>query len=166
MGNGRTLVIGVGSTLRGDDGVGVWVVQELARQQLPEGVEVLDGGLEGVDLVFRFEGAERVILIDAADMGCKPGEARVFNAEALGGGLQARFSSTHGFGIREAVEFSRLIGVPPVITVVGIQPQDLSLGKGLSETLARRLREYVELTKGLLASDAEHTQASSTQAKE
>ena len=63
---GRTLVIGVGNTLRGDDGVGVHVARELARRPLPEGVEALDGGTQGLDLIFRLEEADRVILIDAA----------------------------------------------------------------------------------------------------
>ena len=95
----RLLVIGVGNTLRGDDGVGVRVAQALANHPLPEGVTVLDGGTEGLDLLFHLEEADRVILIDAAEMGQTPGEARVLDGERLEAATDVGFSSTHGFGV-------------------------------------------------------------------
>ena len=68
-----TLIIGLGNPLRRDDGVGVRVVELLAARDLPAGVEVVDGGTPGLGLVPLLEGRQRVILVDAADLGREPG---------------------------------------------------------------------------------------------
>ena len=66
----KTLVLGLGNVLMGDEGIGVYVVraieQELATHAPLEGVECLDGGTGGFTLLEPLENAERIILIDAA----------------------------------------------------------------------------------------------------
>lgn len=69
----KTLVLGLGNILMGDEGVGVHVVRALERRPLPPGVECLDGGTGGFVLLEPLEKAERVILIDAAADGNSPG---------------------------------------------------------------------------------------------
>ena len=162
----RALVIGVGNTLRGDDGVGVHVARTLTCQPLPEGVEVLEGGTEGLNLLFEMERADRVVLIDAAEMGKAPGEARVFGSTLLEGSTKACFSSLHGIGIAEVLALGRSIGVEPEVTILAIQPADVRLREGLSDALAARIPEYVELAKGLLASDQETQAACGRRARE
>ena len=152
----RLLVIGVGNTLRGDDGVGVRVAQALAERLLPQDVTVLDGGTAGLDLIFHLEGADRVILIDAANMGRPPGEAKVFETDRLAVVEDVGFSSTHGFGIAEVLALGRSVGIDPHVTVVGIQPEDASLRDGLSEALASRMPEYVRLVEGMTLLDREN----------
>jgi hydrogenase maturation protease len=152
---GRALVIGVGNTLRGDDGVGVHVARALACHPLPDAVEVLDGGTEGLNLLFEMERADRVILIDAAEMEQDPGECRTFDAKQLADSSKVHFSSLHGIGIAEVLALGRSVGVEPDVTILAIQPADIRLRDGLSEMLAARLPEYVELAKGLLASHRE-----------
>ena len=68
------LVLGLGNPLRGDDGIGSRVVEELIRRGLPEGVTALDGGTGGLDLLQVLEGWERVVVVDAADVGREPGQ--------------------------------------------------------------------------------------------
>jgi hydrogenase maturation protease len=153
----RLLVIGVGNMLRGDDGVGVRVAQALAERPLPEHVTVLDGGTEGLDLLFHLEEADRVILIDAAQMGRPPGEAKVFGTDRLAEAADIGFSSTHGFGIAEVLALGRSLGIEPHVTVVGIQPEDACVRDGLSESLARRMPEYVRLVEGITRLDRENT---------
>jgi hydrogenase maturation protease len=150
-GDGPVLVIGVGNPLRGDDGVGVRIALALAELELPEGVSVVDGGTGGLDLLFDLERAERVILIDAAEMGCPPGEARVFPGDQVADAPGVRFASTHGFGVAEVLALARSLGLTPEVTVIGIQPVDAAYRDGLSEALASRVPEYVELATGLLA---------------
>lgn len=62
----KTLVLGLGNILMGDEGVGVHVVRALASQPLPEDVECLDGGTGGFILLEPLQNADRIILIDAA----------------------------------------------------------------------------------------------------
>ncbi len=65
----KTLVLGLGNVLMGDEGIGVYVVRALEKHTLPEGVECLDGGTGGFTLLEPLEDAGRIVLIDAADDG-------------------------------------------------------------------------------------------------
>lgn len=53
----------------GDEGIGVYVVRELEKHAMPEGVECLDGGTGGFTLLEPLENADRIIIIDAASDG-------------------------------------------------------------------------------------------------
>jgi hydrogenase maturation protease len=65
----KTLVLGLGNVLMGDEGIGVYVVRALEAHTLPEGVECLDGGTGGFTLLEPLEQAGRIILVDAANDG-------------------------------------------------------------------------------------------------
>lgn len=69
----KTLVLGLGNILMGDEGVGVHAVRALEKYSLPACVELLDGGTGGFTLLEPLESADRVILIDAAADGNPPG---------------------------------------------------------------------------------------------
>ncbi|MGB0065071.1 MAG: hydrogenase maturation protease [Terracidiphilus sp.] len=62
----KTLVLGLGNVIMGDEGVGVHAVRAIEKHTLPEDVECLDGGTGGFILLEPLENAGRVILIDAA----------------------------------------------------------------------------------------------------
>jgi hydrogenase maturation protease len=66
--NGRvkTLVLGLGNVLLGDEGIGVYVVRALELHTLPGGVECLDGGTGGFVLLEPLQSADRIVLVDAA----------------------------------------------------------------------------------------------------
>jgi hydrogenase maturation protease len=62
----KTLVLGLGNVLMGDEGIGVYVVRALESHTLPEGVECLDGGTGGFVLLEPLQSAGRIVLVDAA----------------------------------------------------------------------------------------------------
>lgn len=62
----KTLVLGLGNVIMGDEGVGVHVVRALEKHALPADVECLDGGTGGFVLLEPLQKADRIILIDAA----------------------------------------------------------------------------------------------------
>jgi hydrogenase maturation protease len=62
----KTLVLGLGNILMGDEGVGVHVARTLEQRTLPDGVECLDGGTGGFALLEPLEDADRIVLVDAA----------------------------------------------------------------------------------------------------
>jgi hydrogenase maturation protease len=72
-GNKKTLVLGLGNVLMGDEGIGVYVVRALETHTLPANVECLDGGTGGFTLLEPLESAGRIILVDAAADGNPPG---------------------------------------------------------------------------------------------
>ena len=63
---GKTLILGVGNVLMGDEGVGVHVVRQVQSHVLPEHVECLDGGTGGFILLEPMQEAGRIVLIDAS----------------------------------------------------------------------------------------------------
>ena len=69
----KTLVLGLGNVIMGDEGIGVHVVRALEKVQLPSNVQCLDGGTGGFILLEPLQAAEHIILIDATDDGNPPG---------------------------------------------------------------------------------------------
>jgi len=65
----KTLVLGLGNMIMGDEGVGVHVVRALEGLELPANVECLDGGTGGFVLLEPLQQADHIILIDATDDG-------------------------------------------------------------------------------------------------
>ncbi len=65
----KTLVLGLGNVLMGDEGIGVYVVRALETHALPADVECLDGGTGGFTLLEPLENADRILLVDAASDG-------------------------------------------------------------------------------------------------
>ena len=79
----NTLVIGIGNPFQGDDGVGVRVAEQLANELLPPGVQVQELGTPGWGLVNAMEGWQRIILIDAVQMGAEPGAWRRLHGDQI-----------------------------------------------------------------------------------
>jgi hydrogenase maturation protease len=91
----RLVVIGCGNPARSDDGAGVAVVQQLMRQPPVPGVQLIDAGTAGMDVMFRVRGAEHVVIVDACRSGSEAGAIfRMSGREAMTP-TQHRFS-LHG----------------------------------------------------------------------
>lgn len=121
----NTLILGMGNTLRADDGVGIYVAREL-RRQLPGGeVEVKETQLAGITLAELLQGYERAIIIDSVRTGRHPpGTLRWLTLDELGGGRG--FLSAHHLGLRAAVELARVMGapMPHLVEVLTIEVAD------------------------------------------
>lgn len=140
----NTLVIGLGNPLRGDDGVGTRVAELLAGQSLPDGVEVIDGGTQGLGLVNLLEGRRRVILIDAADVGRQPGEFLRFTLDEASLLGDDQHLSVHAAGLRDALRLAQALELLPAeVVVFGVQPASLEWNSGLSPQVEAALPALV-----------------------
>ena len=146
-----TLVIGLGNLLRGDDGVGVRVVQMLTEQVLPPSVEVIDGGTQGLGIVNLIEGRQRVIVVDAADVGQSPGQFVRFTldeAHLLG---DDQHLSIHAAGLRDALLLAQALKMlPDEVIIFGVQPANLDWESTLSPQVEAILPDLIEAVLGLL----------------
>lgn len=61
----KTLILGIGNPLLGDDGIGFHIAQELAREIEDEDIDVKDTSIDGLNLLELIAGYDRVIVIDA-----------------------------------------------------------------------------------------------------
>ncbi len=128
-----SVVIGLGNPLRGDDGVGPRVVAELNRRGLPEGVEALDMGTGGLDLMRVLEGQHRVVIVDAADIGQEPGQFVRFTLDQARLVYGADRLSFHHAGLGEVLALTNALGRDlPEMVVFGVQPAEIGWGEGLS----------------------------------
>jgi hydrogenase maturation protease len=139
-----TLVIGLGNPLRGDDGVGVRAIQMLAAQALPPGVQLADGGTQGLGIVNLMEGQQRVILIDAAEVGRSPGQFARFTLDEAQLRGDAQHLSVHAAGLRDALLLAQALRMlPDEVVIFGVQPASLEWGNRLSREVEATVPDLV-----------------------
>jgi hydrogenase maturation protease len=142
------LVIGVGNTLRGDDGVGPAVIAALEARGLP-GAQLISCQGDGLQLIETWKHADRVMLIDAVTSGGKPGAVYRFDALAQALPAELSFSSTHAFGVVEAIELARALDhLPSHLVIYAVEGKHFSIGARLSPEVEGALDELVERVAG------------------
>jgi len=131
------LVLGLGNILLSDEGVGVRVVEALAASHdLPDDVEVLDGGTSGMDLLDMVADRDCLIVADAVNADGPAGRLIRLENDDIRMLFETRFSP-HQLGLSDLLANLRLIGrAPRRIVVVGVVPQELGLGLDLSPAAA------------------------------
>jgi hydrogenase maturation protease len=129
----RTLILGLGNPLRGDDGVGAAAISWLQARGLPPGVVALDGGTSGLELVLAMAGYDRVIIVDAADLHRAPGAWIRFRPDMTRLSEVEPLLSMHDAGLPEALALAAsLDALPAELVIFGVQPAQLDWSPGLS----------------------------------
>lgn len=147
----RVLILGLGNLLLGDEGIGVRVVEELKGLELPDGVTVAEGGTSGLGLVGLMEGYQRVIIVDAADMGHSPGRVVRFTPlEAQLKTVEAPLS-LHQIGLGEVLALAEALEVAPAeLVIIGVQPSRVEMGRGLSPQVEGAIPRIIRIILGEL----------------
>jgi len=124
------LVLGLGNILLSDEGVGVRIVEALdAAHDLPETVDVLDGGTSGIDLLDT--------VADAVNADAPAGRVIRLENDDIRMLFETKFSP-HQLGLSDLLANLRLVDkAPRRVVVIGVVPQNLSLGLELSPAAAR-----------------------------
>jgi hydrogenase maturation protease len=140
-------IIGLGSYSQADDSIGLRIVEHIAQNDLERGFEAVSLGDEGMSLLFYLNNeTEKIVLVDAVDLGLPPGEHRLFRPEEVESRKELNRLTTHESDILTILRFAESLGysIPP-ITVLGIQPADLGPGMELSPALQERFDTYLRL---------------------
>lgn len=142
----RTLVLGLGNPIMGDDGVGVTALQQLRDHwTLPPEVALVDGGTWGMNLLPLIEDAERLILIDAINTGAVPGTVTVLERHELPRYFSLKLSP-HQIDLREVMALAELRGaLPHELVAFGIQPAVVGLQTELSPAVGASMAKLVGL---------------------
>ena len=139
------VVIGVGNTLRGDDGVGLAVASTL-RERVPAGVAVVPCEQEPSRLLDVWHGARTAIVVDAAASGSEPGSVHRFDASESAVPSGVFRSSTHAFGVGDAIELARALGrLPARVIVYGVEGGAFAPGEGLTAPISAAVEQVAEL---------------------
>ena len=135
------LVLGVGNTLLGDDGVGVHLLEQLSRvaDDRDGAVEFIEGGTRGLALLGSIAGRAGLVLLDAVALGSVPGTIYLRRDEDVLA-LRRRAETAHESNAGELLATAQLLGdLPKHVFLVGIEPARLGSGLGLSEPVRKAI---------------------------
>jgi hydrogenase maturation protease len=140
----RKAILGLGNLLYQDEGFGIHALRAI-QEALPvaEEVEFVDGGVLGMNLLPLVEESSHLLVLDAVDAGQLPGTVLELQGEQIPMFTAARLSE-HQVGFQEVLALARFRGnLPARLHLIGVQPQDLHSGIGLSQAVASALPEVV-----------------------
>ncbi len=140
-----TVVLGAGSPLMGDDGLGVEVVEALAeRWEESSTLRFLDGGVWGMRLLPYIEDADRLIVVDAIRAGVEPGALVRLERNEIPRHMHAKLSP-HQIDLGEVFAVAELRGhFPPEAIAIGIEPEIVLAYGPLSEVVRASVPDLIE----------------------
>lgn len=140
----RIVVIGVGNLLLKDEGIGIHAIRALQDMNLPADVKLIDGGTSP-DIIAYTRAGDKIIIIDCAKSGGKPGDIYRFKPEELAAG-KGTLTSAHEMGVIENLKLMEMTGnKPKEVIIIGIEPAEMDWGMELSKTLKKRLAEVIKV---------------------
>jgi len=156
----KLAVIGMGNTLRRDDGIGIIILgslQDKYKESLlsnekerlfkfykREEIDYLNSGSASFDLIHRLEDYDVALIIDGINAGLDVGEVKISELKDIEHEIDSSVISTHELNLRNVFELSKKLGLKTKIYVVGIQVSDVSFGESLSNALEEKLEEITK----------------------
>jgi hydrogenase 3 maturation protease len=139
--DGKILVLGIGNSLKQDDGAGPHFVRKLKTQnsKRKNKVELLDAGTAPENYTGKIKRIkpDTLVIVDAVDFGAQAGRVKVIEVEQIG----SQSLSTHNVSLKTFVDFLKTDLPELKVLVVGIQPKAANFGEGLSPEVERAVDE-------------------------
>ncbi len=153
--SGAIKIIGIGQSLRGDDGAGLaavrlWI-ETYQKRDLHADVQVELVELPGIGLIDLLQGAAIVIIVDAVSSGAVPGTLHQLDQdqlESLAYGFASGSGSAHGWGVAETLSLGRKLmssQMPSKLVLIGIEVGQVNLGEDLSPAVLASLPDAAQL---------------------
>lgn len=139
------VILGIGNVLQKDDGMGVYASTYLKENyRFSPDVEVINGGVEGINLFRYFESNENVLILDSIEIEDEPGSIYLIPSTELSGhGLNS--GGAHEIGVLQCLDMLELQGKPlPKATILGIVPQHVTFEMDLSKTFHDAFEGYIK----------------------
>ncbi|MFX1272294.1 MAG: hydrogenase maturation peptidase HycI [Promethearchaeota archaeon] len=142
----KIAVLGVGNDLRSDDGLGLVIVDGLKHMQGPN---LLVENVGSVPEAFASNltdfGAEKVIMVDAADMFRPPGHIELITKDRIGGIT----ISTHRMPLSLLMQYLEdRTGAQTIL--LGVQPKNIEFGEGLSTEIQTVTEKIISILETML----------------
>jgi len=150
----KTIVIGLGNPILGDDGVG-WKVAEEVMRRLPEDapIDVTCLSVGGISLMENLIGYERAIIVDAFATDAPVGSISVMRLDQLPNYSALHTTSAHDTSLQNAMELGRIMGaqLPEDVMIVGIATRHaFDFSDELSPPVARVVRSTAMIVLDML----------------
>ena len=151
IGARKVVVLGVGSTLRGDDAAGMLVAEEIEkyRKKANQGrrLKVLFGETAPENFtgdIRRFD-PTHLVIVDCAEFKKKPGSVVLLNPQSI----QGISFSTHSLPLKIMTDYL-LIDLECEIIIIGIQPKDVHFGVPRSAQILKAVKDVSKAVKETL----------------
>jgi hydrogenase maturation protease len=119
------MILGIGSILYSDDGFGIRVAQRLeATYEFPDHLQVVDGGVLGINLLGVISKPQHLIVVDTMRNGGTPGELYRIEGEAIPERIRAK-NSLHQVDFLEALTLCQALDHVPHTVIIGVEPADV-----------------------------------------
>ena len=132
--------MGVGNILLKDEGIGPYLIRELKTMSLPGNVELVDAGIATFSLVYLLEGRKKIIIVDAAKGGEKPGSIYRLLPEQIETEKNSLFS-LHDIGLMDILMTER--EKTHNLIIIGVEPQKIGWGTVIYPCLKERLHRMI-----------------------
>jgi len=146
-GERRVVLMGVGNPMRGDDGVGVAIIQRLQENPIPS-VMLLNTETVPESYIGKVESHRptHVLLVDAANFGGRPGDTRLIDSQHIGG----QAVSTHSLPLTIFITYiEKSLGIK--VLLLGVQPKTVAFGEGMTSELAEASKRIAETLRRMLS---------------
>ncbi|MCF8304385.1 MAG: hydrogenase maturation protease [Bacteroidales bacterium] len=132
----KTLFVGIGNVLKKDDGAGVYVTRQLEQYK---GVRTLTVEVSIENYIGKINSLnpETLVLVDSVDLGREAGYYKLLPLEEI----RDVTVNTHNISLNKVAELFEA----ERILVLGIQPQQLGFGEGLSRAVQSSADEVIRL---------------------
>lgn len=146
------LVLGVGNYLMGDEGIGVHLIQKMAKLDLPDKVDILDGGTGGFLLLNCFEAYKTIIFVDATMDGKPEGTISLIRPKFASDFPSAL--SVHDVGLKDMIEAVYLMETKPdlwlfTVSIEEIVPMTVELSPKVERAIPELIEQIFDLTEEL-----------------
>lgn len=140
----KTLILGIGNILLGDEGIGVRVIEFLQQQNLFDSADIVDGGTAGADLIDIICDRETLILIDAMDASLPPGTIAKLTPQDLLPDVENHIS-LHDLNFPQTLKMAQLLGCEPKkVIILAVQPAAMKPSMQLSKEIKAVIPEIVK----------------------
>jgi hydrogenase maturation protease len=148
----RTVILGIGNIILSDEGVGVRAAEALeTAYDIPDDVEVIDGGTAGMELLGPLTGVDLLLVLDAIKAGRKPGTVVTLVGSEVPVFFRSKLSP-HQISICDVLAGLEFSGeAPKDLVLIGCEPESLELGLELTPAIAAQVPEMVRIAIAELA---------------
>ena len=146
----KVAVIGIGNTLRRDDGIGIIVLESLLEFYKREDIDYFNFSGASFDLLYRIKSYDVVLLIDGINAGLNVGQLLISELKDIEYKIDNSATSTHELNLKDIFEFSKKLGIKTKIYVAGIQVGDTSFGEGLSDALKNKEKGIIKKIRAFI----------------
>jgi len=132
-------IICIGNRYAAQDAAGPAVYDHLRRLQLPAGLELIDGGLAGLDLLRYLEDAELVVFVDSVSGFGAPNTVLILAEEEVAVLASSRYDHSAGLAYLLRILPEVCEGVLPQVRLIGIEGDPDQAAIGEAATLALKI---------------------------